>query len=126
SSFTAEAGRSTTSPAAMQLIAASSSCRITGRPEAPAILGVCSVIRRDVAVEGESGKGRRLRLRYRAPCGASLRLASARRARNRLRPASGGDICGQVKAGEIFRLSSLPTYPQGVWGQNAPIGRQQP
>jgi hypothetical protein len=40
SSFTAEAGRSTTSPAAMRLIAASSSCRITGRPSAPVILGV--------------------------------------------------------------------------------------
>ena len=36
----ATAGRSITSPAAMRLIAASSSCRITGRPESPVILGV--------------------------------------------------------------------------------------
>ena len=38
-SLTADAGRSTTSPAAMRLMAASSSCRITGAPIGPRYLG---------------------------------------------------------------------------------------
>src|SRR5690606_621719 len=51
SSLTAEAGRSTTSPAAMRLAAASSSCRITGR-----ILGSWVFITPYLAVSGKAGK----------------------------------------------------------------------
>ena len=57
SSFTADAGRSTTSPAAMRLIAASSSWRICGRGVEPVILGAERFIPPYVA--GMAGKGHR-------------------------------------------------------------------
>src|SRR5690606_35322329 len=40
--------------------------------------------------------------------------------------ASGGDIFVQVKSGEAPFPFTCCKYPQGVWGQNAPISRQQP
>ena len=60
SSFTAEAGRSTTSPAAMRFAAAASSCRIGRR-----ILGVSTFIPQGLAPRGSTRH--RLLVNARAP-----------------------------------------------------------